>query len=223
VRRYLPLARGLAARYARTQEPFEDLFQAASLGLVKAIDRFDPERGFAFKSFAVPTIVGELKRHFRDKGWPVHLPRGLQELALRIQDAEVKLSSETGQSPAVADIAKYLDLDIERVVEGLDALSTHHAESMDESIQADFDDGSGTRHDTIGSEDDRYALVDTTSSLAVAVRRLRKADREVLALRFRDGLNQSQIANQVGVSQMQVSRILRRVNDELRETVQPDH
>jgi RNA polymerase sigma-B factor len=223
VRRYLPLARGLAARYARTQEPFEDLFQAASLGLVKAIDRFDPERGFAFKSFAVPTIVGELKRHFRDKGWPVHLPRGLQELALRIQDAEVKLSSETGQSPAVADIAKYLDLDIERVVEGLDALSTHHAESMDESIQADFDDGSGTRHDTIGSEDDRYALVDTTTSLAVAVRRLRKADREVLALRFRDGLNQSEIANQVGVSQMQVSRILRRVNDELRETVQPDH
>jgi RNA polymerase sigma-B factor len=212
------LARGLAARYARTQEPFEDLFQVASLGLVKAIDRFDPDRGFAFKSFAVPTIVGELKRHFRDKGWPVHLPRGLQELALKIQDAEVKLSSQTGQSPPVADIAQYLNLDIEQVLEGLDALATHHADSMDEPVQADFDDGLGTRHDTIGAEDERYALVDTTTSLAVGVRRLRTVDRTVLALRFRDGLKQSEIANQVGVSQMQVSRILRRVNEELRET-----
>jgi RNA polymerase sigma-B factor len=222
VRRYLPLARGLAARYARTQEPFEDLFQVASLGLVKAIDRFDPERGFAFKSFAVPTIVGELKRHFRDKGWPVHLPRGLQELALKIQEAEVKLGAQSGESPPLADVAEYLGLDIEQVLEGLDALSTHHAASMDEPIQADFDDESGTRHDTVGVIDDRYALIDTTASLAVGVRQLRKIDRQVLALRFCDGLKQSEIANQVGVSQMQVSRILRRVNDELRETANLD-
>jgi RNA polymerase sigma-B factor len=112
VRLYLPLARGLAGRYSRTLEPFEDLFQVACVGLVKAIDRFDPDRGFAFKSFAVPTIVGELKRHFRDKGWPVHLPRGLQELTLRIQDAQVRLSGETGQSPPVADIAEHLGLGI---------------------------------------------------------------------------------------------------------------
>lgn len=222
MRRYLPLARGLAARYARTQEPFEDLFQVASLGLVKAIDRYDPERGFAFKSFAVPTIVGEVKRHFRDKGWPVHLPRGLQELALKIQEAESKLSAQSGESPPVADIAQYLGLDIEQVLEGLDALSTHHAASMDEPIQADFEDESGTRHDTVGAIDDRYELVDTTASLAVGMRRLRKIDREVLALRFRDGLKQSEIATQVGVSQMQVSRILRRVNEELRETANLD-
>ena len=222
VRRYLPLARGLAARYARTQEPFEDLFQVACLGLVKAIDRYDLERGFAFKSFAVPTIVGELKRHFRDKGWPVHLPRGLQELALKIQEAESKLSAQSGESPPVADIAEYLGIDIEQVLEGIDALSTHHAASMDEPIQADFEEESGTRHDTVGVIDDRYALVDTTVSLAIGVQRLRKLDRQVLALRFRDGLKQSEIATEVGVSQMQVSRILRRVSDELRETADLD-
>lgn len=218
MRRFLPLARGLAARYARTQEPFEDLFQVASLGLVKAIDRYDVDRGFAFKSFAVPTIVGELKRHFRDKGWPVHLPRGLQELALKIQAAEAKLSAQTGESPPVTDIAEHLGLDIEQVLEGLDALSTHYAPSMDEPVQADLEDEAGTRHETVGKIDDRYALIDTTASLAVGVRQLRKLDREVLTLRFRDGLKQSEIATRVGVSQMQVSRILRRVNDELRET-----
>jgi RNA polymerase sigma-B factor len=222
VRRYLPLARGLAARYARTQEPFEDLFQVASLGLVKAVDRYDLERGFTFKSFAVPTIVGELKRHFRDKGWPVHLPRGLQELVLKIQEAEGKLSAQRGESPPVADIAEYLGLDIEQVLEGLDALSTHHAASLDEPVPADFEDDAGTRHDTVGMIDDRYALVDATASLAVGVRRLRKLDREILTLRIRDGLKQSEIANQVGVSQMQVSRILRRVNDELRDTADLD-
>jgi RNA polymerase sigma-B factor len=222
VRRYLPLARGLAGRYSRTLEPFEDLFQVACLGLVKAIDRFDPDRGFAFKSFAVPTIVGELKRHFRDKGWPVHLPRGLQELTLRIQDAQVRLSGETGQSPAVADIAEHLGIGIEQVLEGLDALATHRSESMDEPVETDFDHGSATRHDVIGAVDERYALVDTSASLAVAVTRLRSADREVLTLRFRDGLKQSEIATRVGVSQMQVSRILRRVSQEVRQMIESE-
>jgi RNA polymerase sigma-B factor len=220
VRRHLSLARALAARYARTQEPFDDLVQVASLGLVKAVDRFDTDRGTAFSSFAVPTIVGELKRHFRDKGWSVHLPRGLQELVLKIQDAEATLSSQARRSPTVLELAEYLNLETEQILEGLEALAAHHADSLDDSLESELDDGLTTRYDTIGSEDEGYALVDTSQSLARGVRRLRKTDREVLALRFREGLKQSEIASRVGVSQMQVSRILRRATDQLRETIE---
>jgi RNA polymerase sigma-B factor len=217
--RHLSLARKLATRYGRTQEPFEDLFQVASLGLLKAIDRFDPDRGIAFTSFAVPTILGELKRHFRDKGWAVHLPRGLQELVLRIQDADAKLGSTGRRSPTVGEIADYLNLDPEQVLEGLEAIAAHHATSMDQPIEAGQDEGTSTPHDTVGTVDEGYSLVDTTASLASAVKQLRRADREVLALRFRDDLKQSEIAEKIGVSQMQVSRILRRATDQLRETV----
>ena len=217
--RHLPLARKLATRYGRTQEPFEDLFQAASLGLLQAIDRFDPDRGIAFTSFAVPTILGELKRHFRDKGWAVHLPRGLQELVLRIRDADVKLGSAGRRSPTVDEIAQYLNLEPEQVLEGLEALGAHHADSMDQPFDFGPDDSPVTPHDTVGTDDEGYGLVDTSASLAAAVKQLRRADREVLALRFRDDLKQSEIAERVGVSQMQVSRILRRATDQLRDTV----
>jgi RNA polymerase sigma-B factor len=216
--RHLPLARKLAARYGRTQEPFEDLFQVASLGLLKAIDRFDPDRGIAF-TFAVPTILGELKRHFRDKGWAVHLPRGLQELVLRIQDADAKLGSVGGRSPTVDEIADYLNIEIEQVLEGLEAIAAHHATSMDQPIETNQDDGTSTPHDMVGTVDEGYALVDTSTSLAAAVKHLRRSDREVLALRYREDLKQSEIAERIGVSQMQVSRILRRATDQLRETV----
>src|SRR5690348_18265652 len=124
---HLPLARTLAARYARTQEPFEDLFQVASLGLVKAADRYDPDRGAAFSSFALPTILGELKRHFRDKGRSIHLPRGLQELVLRVQRAEEQLSSRTGRSPTVIEIADHLQLDTESVLDALEAIAARNA------------------------------------------------------------------------------------------------
>jgi RNA polymerase sigma-B factor len=219
VERFLPLARQLARRYQRGGEQLDDLVQVASLGLLKAIDRFDPERQTAFSSFAVPTILGELKRHFRDKGWAVHLPRGLQELVLRIQDADAKLGSNSRRSPTVDQIAEYLNLETEQVLEGLEAIAAHHATSMDQPIEAGQDEGTSTPHDTVGSDDEGYALVDTSASLAAAVRQLRRADREVLALRFRDDLKQSEIADKIGVSQMQVSRILRRATDQLRETV----
>jgi RNA polymerase sigma-B factor len=217
--RHLSLARKLATRYGRTQEPFDDLLQVASLGLLKAIDRFDPDREVAFTSFAVPTILGELKRHFRDKGWAVHLPRGLQELVLRVQDADAKLGSATGRSPTVDQIADYLNIAIEQVLEGLEAIGAHHATSMDQPIETNPDEGTSTPHDTVGTEDEGYALVETYTSLAAAVKQLRRSDREVLALRFRDDLKQSEIADRIGVSQMQVSRILRRATDQLRETV----
>jgi RNA polymerase sigma-B factor len=219
VRRHLPLARTLAARYSRTQEPFDDVFQVASLGLIKAAQRFDPDRGNAFSSYAVPTILGEIKRHFRDKGRPIHLPRGLQELVMRVHQAEEQLSSRTGRSPTVQEIAEYLSLSSEAVLEALEAIAARNATSLDAPIEAEVGDDAATPHDVIGREEEGYALVDASASLAVAARRLRKTDREVLALRFRDGLTQTDIARQIGVSQMQVSRILRRATDQLRETI----
>jgi RNA polymerase sigma-B factor len=221
VARHLPLARKLAARYARANEPFDDLFQVASLGLVKAIDRFDPDRGIAFSSFAVPTIVGELKRHFRDKGWSLHVPRGTLELALRVQEATILLGSKTGRSPTVDEIADHLGVGAEQVLEALEALAARHASSLDVPVDGDGGDESSTRHEMIGAEDDGYAAIDTSASLADAVRRLPMLDRRVFMLRFREELTQSEIAEQVGVSQMQVSRILRRVTEELRGWMDP--
>ncbi len=215
VRRHLSLARKLARRYIRTQEPFDDLFQVASLGLVKAIDRFDPNRGTAFSSFAVPTILGELKRHFRDKGWSVHLPRGLQELVLRVQDAEAQLSARTGRSPTVLEVAQYLSVETEQVLEGLEAIAAHQAASLDAPIDTDTIDEPSTRYDAVGNDDEHYALIDTSLSLAMAVRRLGAADRDVFILRFGHELKQREIAERIGVSQMQVSRILRRITAQL--------
>jgi RNA polymerase sigma-B factor len=193
----------------------------ASLGLVKAIDRFDPDRGIAFSSFAVPTIVGELKRHFRDKGWSLHVPRGTLELALRVQEATTTLGSKTGGSPTVDEIADHLDVGAEQVLEALEALAARHAASLDVPVDGDGGDESSTRLEMIGAEDDGYAAIDTSASLADAVRRLPMLDRRVFMLRFRDELTQSEIADQVGVSQMQVSRILRRVTEQLRGWMDP--
>jgi RNA polymerase sigma-B factor len=219
VRRHLPLARKLARRYARTPEPFDDLFQVASLALVKAVDRFDLDLGIAFSSFAVPTILGELKRHFRDKGSSIHLPRGLQELVLKVQAAETKLSEQTQRSPTVVEIADHLSVDVEQVVEALDAIATRRADSLDAPLHGSDTDEPATIHDKLGADDERYALIDTSASLAAGIKRLRAADRRVLQLRVRDELKQSEIADRLGVSQMQVSRILRRVTDELRREI----
>jgi RNA polymerase sigma-B factor len=219
VRRHLSLARKLAGRYARAHEPFDDLFQVACLGLVKAIDRFDTERGVAFSSFAVPTIVGELKRHFRDKGWSLHVPRGTLELALKVQNATVELGSKTGRSPTVDEIADRVGVGTEQVLEALEALAARHATSLDVPIDGDAADECATRHETIGAEDEQYAVVEASTSLADAVRRLPSIDRRVFMLRFEHELSQSEIAERVGISQMQVSRILRRVTDELRKRI----
>jgi RNA polymerase sigma-B factor len=217
---HLSLARKLAGRYKRTQEPFEDLLQVASLGLLKAIDGFDPDRGIAFSSYAVPTILGELKRHFRDKGWALHLTRGLQELIQRIQNAEAKLGSSSCRSPTITEIANYLDIPEEQVIDGLEARIAQRAESMDQPIGGGDDEPNATAHETVGTIDEGYALAETSNSLASAIKRLRRSDREVLALRLRGDLTQKEIGEQIGVSQMQVSRILRRVKDELHECIE---
>ena len=209
-------------RYTRTPEPFDDLFQVASLALVKAVDRFDPDLEIAFSSFAVPTILGELKRHFRDKGSSIHLPRGLQELVLKVQTAETTLSEQTQRSPTIVEIADHLSVGVEQVLEALDAIAARRADSLDAPLAGADTDGPATIHDQLGADDDRYDLIDTSASLAVGIKRLRAADRRVLELRVRDELKQSEIAERLGVSQMQVSRILRRVTDELRREIDPE-
>jgi RNA polymerase sigma-B factor len=222
VNRFLPLARNLARRYAGAREPFDDLLQVASLGLVKAIDRFDVDRGAAFSSFAVPTILGELKRYFRDLGWSVHVPRGAQEQALKVQEAHERLTTKTGRPPTVPELAEYLELSIEDVLDGLETAAAHHSASLD----APREDGSGgepgTLVDVLGEEDRRYELVDETITISVAARQLSARERRVLGLRFVDDMTQTQIAQEIGVSQMQVSRILRRALNRLRDLTEDE-
>jgi RNA polymerase sigma-B factor len=221
VRRFLPLARKLARRYSGAHEPFDDLLQVASLGLVKAIDRFDVARQTAFSSFAVPTILGELKRYFRDLGWSVHVPRGAQELALKVEEAQQKLTSDSGRPPSVSELAEYLELSVEDVLEALETAGAHHAASLD----APRDDGeseSGTLADAFGEIDERYEVVDAKVTIADAARHIGQRERRVLLLRFGEDLTQSQIAAVIGVSQMQVSRILRRALVQLIELTHAD-
>jgi RNA polymerase sigma-B factor len=217
VNRFLPLARNLARRYAGAREPFDDLLQVASLGLVKAIDRFDVERGAAFSSFAVPTILGELKRYFRDLGWSVHVPRGAQEQALKVQEAHERLTTKTGRPPTVNELAEYLELSVEDVLDALETAAAHHSTSLDAPREDRTNNESGALVDVFGEEDGRYELVDETVTISVAARQLSGRERRVLALRFVNDMTQTQIAQEIGVSQMQVSRILRRALNRLRE------
>jgi len=221
VERFLPLARKLARRYSGAHEPFDDLLQVASLGLVKAIDRFDTSRGTAFSSFAVPTILGELKRYFRDLGWSVHVPRGAQELALKVEEARQRMSSRTGRPPSVPELAEYLELSIEEVLEALETAGAHHTASLD-APRDDGEDESGTLADAFGEVDERFDLVEDKVTIASAARHLGPRERRVLLLRFVEDLTQSQIAAAIGVSQMQVSRILRRALEQLRELTQAE-
>jgi RNA polymerase sigma-B factor len=221
VGRFLPLARNLARRYAGAREPFEDLMQVASLGLVKAVDRFDVARGVAFSSFAVPTILGELKRYFRDLGWSVHVPRGAQEQALKVEEAQQKLTSRAGRPPSVQHLAEYLEISVEDVLDALETANAHHSASLD----APRDDGegeSGTLADAFGQEDGRFELVDASVTISAAAKQLSARERRVLALRFISDMTQTQIADKIGVSQMQVSRILRRALGRLRELTETD-
>jgi RNA polymerase sigma-B factor len=209
IERFLPLARKLARRYSGAREPFDDLLQVASLGLVKAVDRFDVDRGTAFSSFAVPTILGELKRYFRDLGWAVHVPRGAQERALKVEEAQQRLTAKTGRAPTVPELAQYMELSIEDVVESLETSRAHHTASFD----APYDAGDGetaTLADVLGETDESLMLVDDKVTIGAAARHLSARERRVVLLRFAHDKTQTEIAELIGVSQMQVSRILRR-------------
>ena len=216
IERFLPLARSVARRYIRSSESADDLVQVASLALVKAVDRFDPDRDVAFSTFAVPTILGELKRHFRDTAWAVHMPRSLSEGALRVEKTERQLANRTGHRPSVAEIAEAMGEELEWVVNVLDASRAHDALSLDATV--DTPDGDGeTLAGTLGDEDERFDYVEERDAVAGCIGDLSERERTVLELRFGAELTQSEIAERVGVSQMQVSRILRRTLERLRE------
>jgi RNA polymerase sigma-B factor len=208
VERFLPLARSLAARYVRTDEPFDDVFQVACMGLVKAIDRFDLSRGRAFSSFAVPTIAGEIKRYYRDKTWSIHVPRDLQELSLSVDRAARELELELGRTPSVPELADLLAVSDEDVLEAMHAARARRTDSLD----APFGGGQGTRTtlgETIATRQDEFARVDERVALERLTAILTPREREAIVLRFMHDLTQQEIGERIGVSQMQVSRILR--------------
>jgi len=215
VQRFMPLARSLARRYDRSSEPFEDLLQVASLGLLKAIDRFDPGRGHSFPSFAVPTILGEMRRYFRDCGWSVHVPRGDQERALRVRDAQETLANERGHSPTVNQLAEYLELDTEQVLDAMQAIQAYESLSLDAPRPGGDDEGT-TYGDAMGGEDERYELVELDATVVAALEHIPARERAMLHMRFVEDLTQTEIAARVGLSQMQISRLLRRSLDQLR-------
>jgi RNA polymerase sigma-B factor len=215
VQRLLPLARRMARRYRRSDEPLDDLVQVATLGLIKAIDRFDPARETAFSSYAVPTMLGELKRYFRDNGWAVHVPRRIQENVMQVDHSVKQLSGKLGRSPSAGEVAAAIGASTEHVLEAMQAASAYDAVSLESYRFGDEGDGE-TYAESIGAEDDRFELVDDGATIAPTLRAMSARDRLVLHLRFVEDLTQAEIAERVGISQMQVSRLIRRALDRLR-------
>ena len=206
--RFLPLARDLALRYTYTDEPLDDLVQVASLGLIKAIDRFEPGRGTKFTSYAAPTILGELKRHFRDKGWSLHVPRDLQERTLALSRATETLSKELRRSPKVREVAAHLGCSVEQVLEAQEAAASYEAASLDAPTMRDGE--SAALVDMLGDDDSSFELVEAREAIASTWRDLPAVEQRVLQLRFVDDLTQREIGERIGYSQMHVSRLLRR-------------
>jgi RNA polymerase sigma-B factor len=215
VQRFMPLARRLAARCHGGREPYEDLVQVACVGLVNALGRFDPERGFAFSSFAAPTILGELRRHFRDRGWSVHVERALQERTATVERALAELPSRLGRSPSVAEVAERTNLTPEEVLEAMEAAGAHHAASLDMPLKGK-DGESSSLLERLPSEEASYELVEYGASIESALASLPERDRYILHLRFVEDRTQTEIATRVGCSQMHISRILRATIDKLR-------
>jgi RNA polymerase sigma-B factor len=212
----LPLARSLARRYAGKGEPLDDLEQVASLGLLKAIDRFDVSRDVRFATFAVPTIAGELKRHFRDRGWMLRVPREIQELCARVVRAREALTRDLGRSPTVEEVAGALDTGVEQVLEALRAADAYRMMSLDEPLA----DGAGAL-EAIGGDDEGFALAEHRVMLSPGLAGLGDREREIVRLRYYEGLTQREIARAVGVSQMHVSRLIRRSIDAMRDSIEP--
>jgi RNA polymerase sigma-B factor len=208
VERFLPLARQLARRYERPEEPFDDLFQVACLGLVKAIDRFDLSRDVAFSSYAVPTILGEIKRYFRDRTWSVRVPRDLQELALRVDRKVSELSTDLRRAPTVPEIAEAVGIEEEDVLEALEASGAYRATSLS-TPRGNEDEAGETLGDTVGTAEEGFGLAEDRATLEQLMRAITPREREVLRLRFEEDLTQAEIGERIGVSQMQVSRIIR--------------
>lgn len=209
----LPLAEHIATRFAGRGEPREDLVQVARIGLINAVDRYDALRGYDFLSFAVPTIMGEVRRHFRDTGWAVRVPRRLKELHMTLSHGVAELSQRIGRAPTPTELAQHLDLDIDEVREGLMAGNAYQALSVDKPVH---DDDALSLADTIGSDDPSLALVENHEALQPLLEELPRRERAILVMRFFGGMTQTQIADRVGISQMHVSRLLSQTLELLR-------
>jgi RNA polymerase sigma-B factor len=215
----MPLARKLAHRYHGAGEPLDDLIQVASMGLLKALNRYDERRGNSFTTYAVPTITGELKRHFRDNSWAVHVPRGTRDTALRIRATLRELAQGTGRRPAAEELAERLELPEAEVDDALGALEAFEAVSLDVPASGNGDVDGQLRSDTIGAVDLDLEQAENRVALDAALQKLPGRERRILRMRFVEDRTQSEIAARVGVSQMQVSRILRRTLERLRLTM----
>ena len=210
LRRHLQLADHLARRFTGRGEPHDDLVQVATIGLIKALDRFDPSRGVPFPAYAIPTMLGEVKRHFRDRGWALRVPRRLQETGRALADAREALTHELGRAPTIAELAARTGRDADEVVEVLESANAYSTVPLDAASP-----DSGAAH--LGSVDDRLERVDNREALRPLLAQLPARERRILALRFVRGMSQSQIAAEVGISQMHVSRLLSRTLAQLRE------
>ena len=221
VERYLPLARRLARRYQRADEPLDDLVQVASVGLMKAVDRFDEGRSVMFSSYAVPTILGELKRHFRDRTWSVRVPRDLQELALRVERATSQLSVGRRRAPSVGEIAQSLEVSVERVLEAIEVAGAYRATSLD-APRSQREEETESLADSLGANEHGFVLAEDRATIEPLLARISAREREVLRLRFGVDLTQAEIGERIGVSQMQVSRLIRQSLARLRADI-ADH
>jgi RNA polymerase sigma-B factor len=203
----MPLVRALASRYAGRGEPLEDLVQVGSIGLIKAVDRFDVDRGVDFASYAVPTIVGEIRRHFRDKAWAMHVPRRLKELSLRLSRTLDQLTTELGRSPTIAELAAAAGVEEEDAIDALDSMNAYSTRSLHAPFDDDSDDSLSEK---LGADELGYVEVEDGAIVEAGLDALDERERQIVELRFFHELTQSQIASEIGISQMHVSRLLRR-------------
>lgn len=211
IERMMPLVRHMARRYAGRGEPLDDLVQVGSVGLLKAVDRFDVERGFKLSTFAAPNIAGEIKRHFRDRGWSIRVPRDIQELNAKLSRAVDRLTAQLGRAPTIAELAEATQSTEEQVLEAMQGAQSYSTVSFEEPVG-----DSRTAQDLLGEEDEGFTTAERRVLLDDGLRTLAGREREIVRLRFFEGLTQREIADRVGVSQMHVSRLLRRSLDELR-------
>jgi RNA polymerase sigma-B factor len=218
IEQYLPLVRSLARRYANRGEQLEDLVQVGCIGLIKAIDRFDVDRGVELTTYATPNIIGEIKRHFRDKGWSVRVPRGLQELNVRLSQLLEQLTIQLERSPTIAELAKAAGVDEEEVLEALESGQAYTTVSLS-TPSGHGDDADLDPLESLGTLEHEYEVSEDRAVLAPGLKALDERERRIIHLRFWEGLTQSQIAQQVGISQMHVSRLIRRSLEKVREEI----
>jgi RNA polymerase sigma-B factor len=218
VKLHLPLVEHFARRFLNRGEPFDDLLQVGTIGLIKAIDRFDLERGVEFSTYATPTIVGEIKRHFRDRGWAIRVPRRLQELRISITAATADLTQELGRSPMVSELARKLGVTDEEIIEGLESSNAYSTLSLDAPDSGD--DSALSMIDVIGGDDEALEHVENRETIKPLLEQLDPREKHILTLRFFRGMTQSQIAAEIGISQMHVSRLLTRTLERLRTSLE---